>query len=139
MSVVTQELTNEAPPLLSTLERSVTVTARLDPLRGMTLSIPADQLYINVPVGNALTITYNLVVDGPQNVIFDQPPITVSNSSAPLISRPSNTVGLMTIDNTTWQAQGASFYYTIRAIWIQSDSVQIPVNLDPTVHNDPPS
>jgi hypothetical protein len=118
---------------------SVAVTAQLDESGGMKLSIDDSQLYINVPIGDVLTITYTLDIPGGQNVVFDQPPVTVSNSSAPAIVRVSNTVAQMTIDNTTWQTQGASFYYTIHAIWVQSPTVQIPLSLDPTVHNDPPS
>jgi hypothetical protein len=142
MSALPEETMNDVSTDGTTdlvLQRKVPVNARLGESGGMQLSIDETELYINVPIGSTMTITYDLVVADGQTVIFDQPPITVSNSSAPAISRPTNTQAVMHIDNTTWQTQGASFYYTIHAIWVQSPTVQIPIRLDPTVHNDPPS
>jgi hypothetical protein len=142
MSALPEETMNDVSTGGATdlvLQKAVTVNASLGESGGMRLTIDETDLYINVPIGSTMTITYDLVVSDGQTVIFDQPPITVSNSSAPAISRPGNTQAVMHIDNTTWQTQGASFYYTIHAIWVQSPTVQIPIRLDPTVHNDPPS
>ena len=142
MSALPEEETNDLSTNGATdlvLDKSVIVTASLSESGGMTLAMDETQLYLNVPIGDVLRITYELVVSNGQSVVFDQPPITVSNSTEPAIVRISDTVAQMTIDNTSWQTQGASFYYTIHAIWVQSPTVRIPLSLDPTVHNDPPS
>ncbi|HYK03344.1 MAG TPA: hypothetical protein VE974_16410 [Thermoanaerobaculia bacterium] len=136
MSALPQETTTV---VADTIERGVTVTVTTPPSGvGRILSVDPQNLFINVPTGQVMVITYTLT-DELASVVFDNPPLTITNNSAPIsIARTSSTTAQMAVDNTNWQNEGASYFYTIRAIWTNPDNVQIPISLDPTVHNDPP-
>jgi hypothetical protein len=102
------------------------------------LAIPTNLQYVSVEEDFADTITWILDVPENINAFFDNPAIEFVESTAPTPVRMSNTVVTVDWSNTNPALQGLSFHYRINVV-IEIDSVLVPVNHDPTVHNDPPT
>ncbi len=105
----------------------------------VALQIATDLRYVSVVENFDDTITWNLLVPVGVEAYFDNPAIGFpGEDTGPL--NPARTATSIAIDwsNVGLERRGLSFHYCLYAV-IVIGGVLIPVNLDPTVHNDPPT
>lgn len=105
----------------------------------VALQIATELEYVSVVENFDDTITWNLQVPMGVEAYFDNPAIAFpGEDTGPL--NPTRTATSVSIDwsNVDMERRGVSFHYCLYAV-IVIDEVLIPVNLDPTVHNDPPT
>ncbi len=103
------------------------------------LYIETDLRYVSVVEEYDDTITWNLQVPLGVTAYFDSPAIAFPGED-PGTLNPVRTPTSVTIDwsNTDSGRKGLSFHYQLY-ILIVIDEVIVPIDNDPTVHNDPPT
>lgn len=118
---------------------SIAVKLEQDAQDRFYLTLPLESEYLSIAEGFDDVLTWDLEVPAHLNAYFDNPAITFSgqNSGALLINRQPNQVQYRWA-NLDDLSRGQSFYYTIHVV-VNRDGMLIPVNHDPTVHNDPPT
>jgi hypothetical protein len=144
MSTAVQEdesITNQlaAPPFSGPVTIPVTVVGNLTSPDSFRLDIPTEFLYVSVIENYHNTITWELVPQTGIDAFFDTPAIDFpgQDTGSTLVEKTRSKVILQWM-NVSPERRGRSYYYTLHVV-VNAGGILIPVNHDPTVHNEPPT
>jgi hypothetical protein len=133
----------QTAPALGVIKSTTSITVPVTVLNptdpdAVALSLPVDQRYISIGVDEIATITWNLDPEG--DAFFDVPAIDFFADNTGLLSFTRNSDTSISIEwlNVNPAAQGRSFFYRLHVV-IPIGGNLIPIDHDPTVHNDPPT
>lgn len=142
MSTAVQEdvkLTNQLAVFSEPVTIPVTLVGSLTNPDHFHLEIPVELLYVSLIEDYNNTVTWNLSAPIGIDAYFDTPAVDFpgQDTGAMLLEKTNSSVKIQWT-NVSQDRRGRSYYYTLHVV-VNLNGLLIPVNLDPTMHNEPPT
>ena len=142
MSTAVQDdvkVTNQLAVFSGPVTIPVTLIPSLTNPDAFHLEIPVELQYVSLIEGYDNTVTWNLIKPNGIDAFFETPAVTFDgqDTGARLIEKTASSVQIQWM-NVASERRGRSFFYTLHVV-VNNNGLLIPVNLDPTMHNEPPT